>query len=192
MGWREFWRGLWRDGRGSMLVEFAVALPVLLGLYLGSYVLCDEFAAGRKVTITARAITDLVTRYGAMSTDQVKVVMAASGQILVPYAGNAPRVRVSEILVTSATAGRVVWSVVPTTQASDATMPALAACTVVTLPKGMATVNIYLVLGEVSLTYTPPVGLGSQTPTILRDRSYMSPRNVSAIPLSDVTTPTCS
>jgi len=189
---RRWWSALRGDARGSMLVEFAVVLPVLFAMYVGSYVLLDEFTAGRKVTITTRTITDLATRYGVITTGQAQTVLAASAQVLVPYAGDNAQARMSQLLVTGPTTGRVMWSVVPTAQASGTTMPALASCATVTLPAGMAAVNTYLVMGEVNITYHPVVALGASTDMVLRDRSYMSPRNVISIPLDGATLPTCS
>jgi len=188
---RRWWSALRGDARGSILVEFAVVLPVLFVMYVGSFVLLDEFTAGRKVTITTRTITDLTTRYDIITTAQAKTVLAASAQVLVPYAGENMRARMSELLVTGPTTGRVMWSVVPDAQTSDATMPALASCATVTLPNAMAPVSTHLVMGEVNITYHPVVGLGAPTDMVLRDRSFMSPRNVISIALDGATMPTC-
>jgi len=188
---RRWWSALRGDARGSMLVEFAVVLPVLFVLYVGSFVLLDEFTAGRKVTITTRTITDLTTRYDIITTAQAKTVLAASAQVLVPYAGDSARARMSELLVTGPTTGRVMWSVVPSAQTSDALMPALASCATVILPNGLVPVNTHLVMGEVNITYHPVVGLGAPTDMVLRDRSFMSPRNVTSIALDGATMPTC-
>jgi Flp pilus assembly protein TadG len=47
------------DARGVALVEFAICLPVLILLYLGAYVISDAITCNRKVTRSARAVTDL-------------------------------------------------------------------------------------------------------------------------------------
>ena len=172
---------------GTTVVEFAFALPVLLAMYLGGYVLADESSASRKVTSTARAITDLTTRYGALTTTQLNTIMAASAQILVPYNGANAKQRVSEVLVTGATTATVVWSQVPTGQTG---MTALPACTVVTLNANMAATGSYVILGEVGYAYTPLVGLGSGHNTNFYDRYFMIPRLVSAIAPPDGSTPT--
>ena len=45
-----------RDARGAVMIEFAFALPVLLTMYLGGYVICDMVDCNRKVTIAARSL----------------------------------------------------------------------------------------------------------------------------------------
>jgi Flp pilus assembly protein TadG len=166
-----------KERRGSALVEFACAFPVLIALYIGSYALSDQLAASRKVTVTARTITDLTTRFGALSTAQLNTVLAASAQVLVPLDASRATIRVSELLVTGPSSATVVWS-----QARNGT--ALTANTTLTIPTNMATTNTYLIFGEVTYTYQPVVGLGALTNMTFYDKSYMSPRLVSAIPLS--------
>jgi Flp pilus assembly protein TadG len=70
-------------------VEFAIALPVMLLLYVMAFVLSDMTSCNRKVTITARAMADMATRYAALSTstsasNSVATIIAASEQVLTP------------------------------------------------------------------------------------------------------------
>ncbi|WP_447411811.1 TadE/TadG family type IV pilus assembly protein, partial [Clostridium perfringens] len=51
-----------RDRRGTVLVEFAVMLPVMLVLWMGSLQIEDGIACNRKVTIATRAVADLVAQ----------------------------------------------------------------------------------------------------------------------------------
>lgn len=167
---------------GVALVEFAVSVPVLFTLYLGAYVLSDQISCSRKVTITARSVADLTSRYASLTPSGLQTVMAASAQIMQPY-GGPTTVRVSEILVTSPTTGIVVWS--QTLNASATQMvTGLATNLVVTLPANMAATGTYLILGEVTYTYQPVVGLGANPQMTIYDKTYMSPRISNAIPLS--------
>ena len=74
-----------RDRGGNALVEFAVAFPVLVLLYVGSFVMSDAIACNRKVTITARALTDLATRYSNLTQAEAATILSASSQVMSPY-----------------------------------------------------------------------------------------------------------
>ena len=81
-------RKLLRDRSASVLVEFAIVLPILLTMFVGGFILTDMIATNRKVTIATRAITDMVSRSQPPSvvsanTDESTVAVAAS-LILLP------------------------------------------------------------------------------------------------------------
>ncbi|MDE1917037.1 MAG: pilus assembly protein [Sphingomonadales bacterium] len=165
---------------GVAVVEFAFAMPLLFTMYVGAFVLSDEISCSRKVTITAHSVADLTSRYASLTPAGLQSVMAASAQVMNPYSGPTT-VRVSEILVTSSTSGVVVWS---QSYNGSSMVTGLATNLVVTLPANMAATGTYLVLGEVTYTYQPVIGLGSNAAITLYDKTFMNPRNSNAIPLS--------
>ncbi|HET9512265.1 MAG TPA: pilus assembly protein, partial [Sphingomonas sp.] len=73
---------LGRDRRGTALMEFAFALPVLIILFLGSYQMSDAIACKRRVTIMTRAIGDMTSQYREISGTDLDTLMGASTQIL--------------------------------------------------------------------------------------------------------------
>lgn len=166
---------------GVAMVEFAIAMPVLFVLYIMSFVISDEISCNRKVTVTARTVADLTSRYASLTQSGLTTVMAASQQVMSPYTSGTTTVRVSELLVTSTTTATVVWS---QTQTGSTTTQGLANGSVVTLPSNLAATGTYLILGEVTYLYQPVIGLGTTTTMTLFDKSYMSPRISNAIPLS--------
>lgn len=177
-------RRLAADRGGTVLIEFAMAFPVLVLLYLGGYMLSDAIACNRKVTVTARALTDLTTRYVAVREADVQMILNASAQVLSPYDVSKATIILSEVQVTSVsqtnTQARVVWS-----RALNGTALPDDVSSRVTLPANMAPVNTYMIVGKVTYTYTPPVKLvgfgGSMT---LTDTIVMLPRIYEQIPLS--------
>ena len=174
---RSFFGALRRDSGGNALVEFAVAFPVLVALYAGSYVLSDAIACNRKVTITARALTDLATRYSSLTQADAATILSASAQVMSPYTPANAVIVLSEIKVTGASTATVVWS-----KALNGTQNANGST--VTIPSNMAAVDTFLILGEVRYTYTPAVRYGITSPLDLSDRILMVPRVSSDIPLS--------
>ena len=166
-----------RDRSGNALVEFAVAFPVLISLYVGSFVLSDAIACNRKVTITARALTDLATRYSSLTQADATTILNASAQVMSPYAPANAVIVLSEIKVTGATTATVVWSKAlnGTKNVDGSTL---------TIPTNMAAVDTFLIIGQVKYTYTPAIRFGVTSPLDLSDTILMVPRVSADIPLS--------
>ncbi|KQM36574.1 TadE/TadG family type IV pilus assembly protein [Sphingomonas sp. Leaf10] len=103
--------GMMADNRGTALIEFAIALPVLLLLFLGGYQLSDAITARRKVTIMTRAVGDMTSQYRALTTNELDGLMNGSTQILAPYATAPARLRVTQITIeSSGDVFRIDWS----------------------------------------------------------------------------------
>lgn len=168
---------LLRNESGVALTEFALCIPVLLIIYLGSFVISDAIACNRKVTVATRTITDLTTRYPNMTETDVSTILNASAQVMAPYNQADALVRVSEIQVTDASHAKIIWS-------RSINGQKLIANNVISIPNGMASIGSYLIFGEVNYAYTPIISYGFLKPTGIYDRIYMSPRLSDQIPLS--------
>jgi Flp pilus assembly protein TadG len=171
------WRKLPGDRRGTALTEFAIAFPVLLLLYVGTYTLSDALACNRKVTVTARALTDLATRYPALAPSDVSTILGASAQVMAPYPSNNAVIGLSEVKVADATHATVIWS-----QALNGA--GLTAGTSVTIPTNMAATNAYMILGQVRYSYTPTANFTNTGTVVLSDSILMLPRVSAQVPLS--------
>ena len=121
-----------RDRSGNALVEFAVAFPVLIALYVGSFVLSDAIACNRKVTITARALTDLATRYQSLTQNDATTILNASAQVMSPYAPANAFIVLSEIKVTGIR--RSIESSIETKQAATSIVESVSAEDIGKLP----------------------------------------------------------
>ena len=166
-----------RDSRGVTVVEFALIAPILLTLYLAGFSLSDAIACQRKVTLTARTVSDLASRYSSMSATDADTVLAVSTQVLSPYNAARAQIRLSEVRVTSSTAAQVVWSRslrgTPLTVGSS-----------ITLSANMAATGSYLILGETSYAFTPTFAFGAAQAMTLSDQTIMSPRLSDQVPLT--------
>lgn len=99
------------DQRGTALIEFAIALPVLLILFLGSYQLSQAIIVNRKVTIMTRAVGDMTSQYRSLTIGELDGLLQASTQILAPYATAPAKLRVTHITVeSSGKVFRIDWS----------------------------------------------------------------------------------
>ncbi|HWU04007.1 MAG TPA: TadE/TadG family type IV pilus assembly protein [Novosphingobium sp.] len=182
---RRFARRLAGHAGGSVAVEFALVLPLMLILYLCAFVLSDMIAANRKVTIAARTLTDLATRYSALSltstdTNAIAPILAAGQQVMYPYSSTNTFVRISQVCAssTSATTVTVSWS-----QTSTGANARTANSTF-TVGSGLFATGTCQIMGEVTYAYTPIFFTHTGATVYLTDTIYMTPRLSASIPLS--------
>ncbi|MBV9014948.1 MAG: pilus assembly protein [Alphaproteobacteria bacterium] len=162
-------RRIARGTSGIAATEFAVALPVLLLMYLGGAQLSDAIGCDRKVTITARAVADLISQNAILSKAQVMSILNASQQIMSPYASNNAKVVVSELWTDNSGNTKVVWS-------ETVNGTARTAGSAITVPNAIKTNNSALIFSEVSYSYTPWVTFDFMRPMTLSQNVYMVPR----------------
>lgn len=170
-------RALRRDKRGAAASEFALVLPVSLVLLTGAIIYGDAIAIDRKVTLTTRTVTDLVTQYTSLSTSDLQTLLNAASAIAAPYSVSNMVVTVSEVTTDASGKATVTWS-----QSLNGTKRPTGQ--VVTLPAAIDTASISYIFGEVQYTYTPAIGYQVTGPITLHDQTYMSPRLSTSVTLT--------
>jgi len=158
-----------RERRGIAAIEFAMLLPMMMTLYLGSVEITTAVAAQRKVTLTAHALADLASRFTSIANSDMSNILNASTDIMAPYAAANVQVVVSELSVNAAGQATVVWS-------DTLNGTARPAGQIVTIPASLAVPNTYLILGEASYSYNPTYGYVLTGTMTLSDQNYVMPR----------------
>jgi Flp pilus assembly protein TadG len=174
-------RAAWRriadfagDRRGVSAVEFALLLPMMMTLYLGSVEASQGIAANRKVTLATHALADLASQYTDVTNADMSNVLAAGPAILAPYPTATLQEVVSEISINAQGQATVVWS--DTLNGS-----ALTVGQVVSVPASLAVPNSYLVLSQVQYSYNPTYGYVLTGTMTLHDQIFMRPRQSTSI-----------
>ena len=145
---------LLRSTQASVAIEFAICLPVLVVMYIGSYIVVDEVSCSRRVAVATRTLTDLVSRSisptavvaNPAGTDAT-ALMSAAAITLTPYSNVNATENVALLRVCDATHAYVVWSQAVAYSASGTSISATPALTagslsstsVVTVPTNMIT-----------------------------------------------------
>jgi Flp pilus assembly protein TadG len=174
---RRFRRGVARfteERRGLAAVEFALLLPIMMTLFLGSVEITTAVAVQRKVTLTARALADLSSQFTTIADSDMTNILNASSDIIAPYASNNLASVVSELSINAQGQATVVWS--DTLNGTARTVGST-----VTIPTNLAVANTYLILGEAQYSYNPSYGYVVTGTMTLSDQIYMRPRQSSSI-----------
>jgi len=188
-------RALRDDARASAFVEGALLLPVAL-LTLALLIFGAEgFAINRKVTLTARTVTDLITQAtptqysngsSVMTEAAIDNLLQVASSVLAPYSASNMTMVVSQVLVGSTgTTATVTWSE-PYNGGTART-----AGQVLTLPGTIGTgqAGSYFVFGEVYYNYTPLNFYMSLSPITLYGSIYLTPRQSTSVTCSNCVTP---
>lgn len=206
--------GFRKSDNGVAAVEFALIGPVAIALFGVLAIGAQGIAIQRKVTLTARTITDLVTRQGttqsgtcsgggqsaSVSTSAIDNILNNAANVLYPYvkpnAGSNPvtgtnlsnmTMVVSQIGVdSSGSTATVQWS-----EPMPSHGTALATTVHgVALPASVGTSGTSLIMGTVTYAYSPPVigeALVRFTPygtIMLHDTIYLPIRQWCSLSLS--------
>lgn len=211
--------GMWRgarhkaidmlaDRRGIAATEFAVIVPIMLVLFFGTVEFSSGVAVDRKVTLIARALSDLTAQTpppslnstsATMTDTYLQNVFTASISIIAPYAPSPVKATLTEIYVDSNLIAKVQWSKSAIINGDAATQATLTASTrqagdVVTgtVPPKLLVKQTYLIFSEVSYLYVPTIGyVMAKSGITLQDVAYTRPRQAYCVIYNSVPADPC-
>ena len=187
-------RALRDDARATAIVETALILPIALTMFALLIYGAQAFDIQRKVTLTTRTVTDLITQAtptqitsGAsiVSKATIDQYLQVSSAVLTPFSASNLTMVVSEVVVNSDQVHATVkWS----EPYNGGTARVLSSQ--ITLPTGLGTgqAGTYFVLGEVSYNYVPLNIFTSVSAMTLHDSIYLTPRQSTSITCTDCAT----
>lgn len=158
------------NNSGLAAIEFAMIIPVMAALLVGT----NEFSAGvaidRKVTIMARTLSDLTSQNTAVSDTQLTNFFTASKAIMTPYDSSPVQGTITELWIHPTTLkARVQWSTDVTGHKKG---------DVIEIPEALKIAGTYLIFSEVKYLYKPSVAwfINKDNGITLTDVSYTRPR----------------
>lgn len=144
--------------RGIAAVEFALIVPVMLMMFIGTVELSQAITVDRRVTSVASSTADLVARQKTITTAQMASYMQAISQIMAPYSGTPMKITVANVYATVAapTTYKVCWvyqynSGANTSLQNGGTYPSA------DMPAGIVVGGTSVVIVEVAYAYAPVV-----------------------------------
>lgn len=173
-----------RDTRGLAAVEFAFIVPLMLVLIFGTIEVASGVAIDRKVTLTARTLSDLVSRGVKVTDTDFKNFFGMGSAIMTPYAVTPQKMsqRLTAVYINASGVAKVTWSFSGsstgnTVTLSNQTPDALAVgATVSTIPSALLVPNTQLIWSEVTYNYKPVAGYFIRSSIALKDQMFTRPR----------------
>ncbi len=160
---------LGRDQHGTSAVEFAMLLPLMITLYLGSVEISQGIGIDRKVTLTTRTVADLASQVSSINNADMTNMLTASAAVIAPYDTSKLQVTVSAVTIDSNGVAKVAWS-----DTLGGTKRAVGST--VTLPAAINVPNTTLIWSEVAYSYKPAIGYVVTGTLNLSDQIWMRPR----------------
>jgi len=147
------------DARGSILLEAAIAFPVLIIVLLGMVEFGEAYTVSRKNAQVAASVANIVSQQFKVTTGQLNDIAKIQGTILQPYSTTPTGLRVSSIILRNGNASNnaaVQWSVhwgnlsaLPMAQGNQTNF---------TLPAGLVAQDSTIIVAESSYNFTPAIG----------------------------------
>jgi len=158
------------DERGVSAIEFAMILPLLLLLFLGSVDVSQGISADRKLTNTAKTVADLVSRTTSVTAADVNDIFTAGAAVMAPFSAANLKLIVSSVQIDKDGNATVDWSralnATPHNNGDPVTLP----------PVLLANKSSSLIWSEAQYIYQPAAGYVIVGPLTLSDQLFMSPR----------------
>lgn len=177
-----------RDKRGLAAVEFAFIAPLMLALTFGTIEISSGFGIKRKVTLTARTLSDLVSQGTKVTALDISNFFKMGSAIMTPYQVNATTMtqRVSAVNIDSGKVARIAWSYNGVGTASSVTVTTGYAENLIisTIPTALLVPNTQLIWSEVTYTYMPVAGYFIRASIPLSDQFFTRPRQSDTVTYS--------
>jgi Flp pilus assembly protein TadG len=162
-----------RGTQALAAVEFALLLPLMGILFLGTFEIVPIISVNRLVALTASTVANVTTQYASISASTTMPdILDASADVLTPYPSSNATVIVSLITIDSSGNATIAWSQALNGTARTTGQP-------VNLPASLDVPNTSLVWGETTYAYTPTIDLLHLGTMDLYSSVYMSPRSSS-------------
>jgi Flp pilus assembly protein TadG len=173
---REQIRRFSTNTRGVAAIEFAMLMPVMVMVCFGTIQASTGYSVDRKVSITVRSLSDLISQNATITDTQVANAFATGKAMMSPYNDSALKSKISQVYIEPVTLlAKVKWSKAIGTGAVAHTCNE-----VVSIPTALQVSGTYLIMSEVSYDFQPVVGHDIKlkvVPTFtMTDKMYTRPR----------------
>jgi Flp pilus assembly protein TadG len=169
---------------GVAAVEFAMVLPILLLLFLGTYDAGTAIAIYMKERAATYSLVAITNQYTSVQTADLQSIVSASSLVLSPYSTSPLTVTVSQVYIDANLNAKVSWSYSSSGNPRAAGSP-------VGVPSALATPSSYLILGELSYNYSPSFGYFATGSINLADSLYVTPRSSACVTYASANVTSC-
>ena len=158
-----------RTERGASAVEFAIVLPFMLVLYLGSLEFGNATAVQFKTAMATRTVADLTSQYILIDNTTMSGILNAASTVVAPYSGSSMIVTVTQITTNASGQGTIAWS-----DSLNGTPRTVGQS--VTLPTALQIANTTMIWSEVTYPYRSTFGYALTGTINISQSNFFYPR----------------
>ena len=140
-----------RDRDGLAAVEFALIVPILVGLYIGAVEFANALTVDRRITSVASTIADLAAQAEEVDGNEVKNMFNAARAIMNPYDSDSVSIVLTSVVADEDNKTTVAWSCSVDGKGTYSKGSAYA------LPTNLTQPFTSVIVAEVEYTYSPPI-----------------------------------
>lgn len=183
---------------GMAAVEFAMVLPIMVGMYLGCCEISSGFSASKKTDAAARALSDLTAQASVDITQaQMNDIIAAATGVMQPFDGSAVPLTITSFMMPTPATGQPVKAYTDWSYVRGGAAVACGDQTAI-VPAGFLAAGRTVVKADVAYVYRPllsgpfhTIGSGSTTSITLHATIWMEPRVQQRVKLAPGVPGTC-
>lgn len=143
---RHQFSALLRDAKGLAAVEFAMILPVMLVMFMGTIEVTNLLTADRRAQSVASTLCDLVARDDSITNAEMTDIFAAGTAVMAGFPAGAPQMVVTSIIENGSGGAKVAWSRAKNATA-DSTGGTVSGLPAGILASGGSVIRVRVVLG---------------------------------------------
>lgn len=163
-------RMLRRDEQGLSAIEFALLLPVMVFLYMGTVDASMMITADRKVSNVASSMGDLVSQATALNDDEIADIFAAAESIMDPLETGTLSMVITSVVADADNNTTVAWSDAFNGSGAEAGED-------ITVPEGLTEPLSSVIVATATYTFETPVSVFvTGGPIVLDETFYLRPR----------------
>jgi Flp pilus assembly protein TadG len=151
---------------GSILVEAAMTLPILVVLFVGMVEFTEAYATKGRVANVAATMANLVAQPTTMDTSTLADIVTASKTIMNPYSASPLKVEITNIKVRPDGSPVVDWSTVKAEGSR------------IQLPSGLAGPGECVVMVKSTYSYKPVLAMFLKDIIVFKSENYTKPRRI--------------
>lgn len=175
---------LWRATEAVAAVEFAMVLPVMIGLLLGLTEVTLGISNDRKLTLVSRSLADLTSRAtSTLAASDLSNSFSAARIVMQPYDSSKIKMTLSSMKVTLSSTTHLYTASVDWTCASGTGSATKPTNVTYPVPSGFQTDGIHYILAETVLPYKPMFGYAITGTLNLAENTPWPVRNVAKVTL---------
>ena len=161
------------DNKGVAAIEFAMILPLLAVLFLGTFELGQALTVDRRVTQAASTSADLVAQNEQVDDDDLAAISSVADAIMSPYDTSLLDIDVVSLRIDADSNVTVLWSY---SKSGGAPYAEGATYTVNNNLASLITPNTGIIVATTSYTYTSVIGALFSSGVEFGETFYLRPR----------------